>query len=191
MDRIIRDRIISTGKVRMTAQDISILKARRNSLVKFMILAYIPLALVILYQMLLGVNGIGRRRVTGPLEIGDDDISNYEAAAPYVFTFCFLALTIYFLKYFFDMLMPILKDIRRNEKQQLNFKVEKNDMSAFSRYYIIIPVRKNQEIQVSAEDFHAINASELLTLEIAPRSCMILGLLQKNRFIDFKDVLKY
>ncbi|HKO82081.1 MAG TPA: hypothetical protein VJU78_16855, partial [Chitinophagaceae bacterium] len=67
----------------------------------------------------------------------------------------------------------------------LSIKVEKADMSFFSKYYLSTPVRMEQQIQISKEDFCSISDDSRLILEITPYSQIMLRLTNNEKQIIF------
>jgi hypothetical protein len=176
MKKLIQEKILNTEERPLSDNDLAILKTRRNKQFQFLLSAYLPLAAILLYMTIDGLNFLQRERgrLRSRLEFDDEDISQYHLVAPYVYGFFFLILTIYFTRLYMQSLAPVIKDIKMNKKTVLHYIPEKTEMAFFNRYYLSSPIFKKQQIEVSREDFHALPPGKTLMLEMAPGSQIVL-----------------
>ena len=94
MKKIINERILTTREQPLSQKDRRELIARRNKKAFYVFSAYIPLALILVYVFFSGPSVVYRDNYPYPKhEITDDDVSNYNIAAPLVCGFFFLLLT--------------------------------------------------------------------------------------------------
>ena len=190
MDKIIRSRVIASSTAPLSAEDAERLRLKKARLLKFIMLGYLPLALVLAIMLTYGEDIIQRDNGSNTVRLNDEGLERFYLMVPWVCGISFLMLTIYFLWLYFQTLAPVLKDIKHQQKQLLQFSTEKSEMAAFDKFYILTPIRKNQLLRVEKEDFYRIDASRPLTLEIAPASVIVLGVQQDGvciRSIDSFD----
>ena len=120
-----------------------------------------------------------------PLQIDEETKTNFWTVAPYFCIFLFLLSTIFFGRYYFQSLHPIVKDIKKRKKSLIFYKPKKSAMAFFNRYYLSTPLFEKQQIEVSREDFESIGESDLLCLESGPESNFILSLRNGEKKINF------
>lgn len=178
--KLIHERILNIEENLLSVDDRAILIHKRNKQLRYLLVSYIPLALILAYVFFSGPSGVYRSH-----EADDDDVKNFSIAAPYTCGFFFLLLTGFFIRYYLQTAAPLVKDIRKNKKLLLSIKVEKTDMSFFSKYYLTTPIRAEQQIQISGEDFYSILDDSRLVLEITPYSQSILRLTNNEKQITF------
>ena len=175
MKKIIKERIITTTEQPLSEKDSTELIAKRNKKAFYVFSAYIPLALILVYVFLTGPAGVYHDKSPYPKhEITDDDVNNFNIAAPFVCGFFFLLLTGYFIHYYLQTVAPLIKDLRKNKKLLLQIKPEKTEMAFFNKYFITTPIFKKQQVQVGKSDFYSISDDNPLILELAPHSQAIL-----------------
>jgi hypothetical protein len=186
MKKIIQERILKTEEQPLSETDRTNLILKRNKQLIYLLSAYVPLALILAYVFLNGLSVIYREKYPYPKhEITDEDITNFALVAPYVCGFFFLLLTFFFIRYYLQTAAPLIKDIRKNKKHLLHIKPEKTEMAFFNRYYISTPIRIKQQVQIDKDDFHSINDSNPLILELAPYSQSILRLVSNGKEIRY------
>lgn len=184
--KIIEERILKTEEQLLSVPDKTELIKRRNKQLVFLLLAYVPLALILLFVYLDGLSIINRDRFPYQKhETTDEDIENFNLAAPYTCGVFFLLLSIFFVKIYIQTIAPLIKDIRKNKKLLLYIKPEKSDMAFFNKYYISIPIRNKQQVQINRDDFYSITNDSNLILELAPESQNILRLTNNGKQITF------
>ena len=175
--KLIQERILNTEETLLSVEDRANLIRKRNKQLGYLLVSYIPLALILAYVFFSGPSA--------SYEMDDDDVKNFNIAAPYTCGFLFLLLTGFFIRYYLHTAAPLVKDLRKNKKLLLSIKVEKTDMSFFSKYYLSTPVRLEQQIQISKEDFYDISDDSRLILEITPHSQSMLRLTNNEKQIIF------
>lgn len=186
MKKLIQERIIKTEEEALSASDKTNLIAKRNKQLKFVSISYIPLALILAYVFVSGPAAVYREKYPYPKhEITEDDISNFNTAAPYFCGFLFLLLTIFFIRHYLQSAAPLIKDIKGNKKFLSSVSAEKTDMGVFNKYYITTPIFKKQQLFVSKDDFYMISNSDPLILELAPHSLEILRITSNEKQIIF------
>ena len=186
MKKIIQERIIRTEEEKLSEKDRADLRAKRNKKLLYLLTAYIPLALILLYVYLSGPSVAYRDSNPYPRhEITDDDIKNFSIAAPLICGFLFLMLTGFFLHYYLQSVAPLIKDLRTDKKLLLFIKSEKTEMAFFNKYFISTPIFKKQQVQIAKEDFYNISNDKPLILEVAPHSQAILRLTNDSKEITF------
>ena len=186
MKKIIQERIIRTEEEKLSEKDRADLLAKRNKKLLHLLTAYIPLALILLYVYISGPSVVYRENYPHPEhEITDDDIENFNMAAPLICGFLFLMLTAFFLRYYLQSVAPLTKDIRKNKKLLLHIKPEKTEMAFFNKYFIATPIFKKQQVEIAKEDFYNIADDKPLILELAPHSQAVLRFTNDGKEITF------
>ena len=186
MKKIINERILTTREQPLSQKDRRELIARRNKKAFYVFSAYIPLALILVYVFFSGPSVVYRDNYPYPKhEITDDDVSNYNIAAPLVCGFFFLLLTGFFIQYYLQTVAPLIKDLRKNKKLLLQIKPEKTEMAFFDKYFIATPIFKKQQIQVDKVDYYNISDDKSLILELAPHSHAILRFTNNGEEITY------
>ncbi len=184
---MIQERILKCEQQILSGSDRAFLVAKRNKQLLFLLSAYVPFVLILLYVYLMGPGVLYRDEQIYPKkEVTEDDVTIFNAVAPYTCGFFFLLLTGYFIYQYCKSVAPLIKDLRNNKKNLLYTSIEKSEMAVFNRYYITTPIRKKQMIRVNMEDFYKIRNEDPLVFEVAPRSMTILGV--KN---NLEDIIFY
>ncbi|WP_276503760.1 hypothetical protein [Terrimonas pollutisoli] len=186
MRKLIQERIIKTEEQPLSASDKTKLIAKRNKQLKYLSISYVPLALIIAYVFFSGPAVVYREQYPySKHEITEDDISNFNIAAPYFCGFLFLLLTGFFIRYFLQTAAPLIRDIKGNKKLLVYVNPEKTDMGFLNKYYITTPIFKKQQLAVSKEYFYMISNNGPLILELAPHSVEILKITSNEKQILF------
>ncbi len=181
------DKIISSQEGTLSETDKLLLITRKNRQLKFILFSYIPLALILIYVLINGLDVVYRDRFPYPKhEPTDEEISLFQSVAPIVCGCFFLLLTGYFLKIYLTTVAPFSKDIRRNRKLLVTVKAERTDMGIFNQYYISIPFENSKQIAIGKDDFLMLSDEDALILEIAPNSKELLKVSNKGRDIAFR-----
>jgi hypothetical protein len=189
--KLMPERITRTEERALSNEDVSLLKAKRNKQLLFLLTGYLPFIAFGLYILLMGPDSLKTTggdlitRNTPPITIDDDEISRFWIMAPWFVGGLFILLNIYFAKLYFRSIRPLSKDIALNKKQLLFFKPVKNPMEFFNKFYLSMPLYENQQIEVSREDFASIADNDELYIEIGPNSTYILRLCHGNKVINY------
>jgi hypothetical protein len=97
----------------------------------------------------------------------------------------FTIINIYFLKLYFQLFRPLLKDIKLHKKNLLFYKPVKSPMVFFGKYYLSTPLYQNQQVEISQKDFESISDDAELCIEIAPNSIYIFRLTNGNEELQY------
>lgn len=184
--KLIQERIIKTEEQDLSDDDRLCLVEKRNKQLKFLLISYLPLVLILVYMLVNGLNEIYDHKF--PLEkheITKEDVTNFNIAVPWVCGGLFLLLTGFFLNYYLQSAAPFIKDIKKNRKQLLFVNPEKTDMSVFNKYYLTTPIFKKQQMAISKEAFYSISGTEPVILEIAPNSLEVLRITSNGKELEF------
>jgi len=184
--RIIKERVSAIEESPLSNDDQKLLKKGIQTQLDIFVPAYVAIVLISLYMWVEGPDSINTGRdAWNQIQITPEVENNFWTAAPYVCSFIFLMATIFFLKYYLQTVRPVLRDLKNRKKKLVFFRPEKTDMSAFNRYYLTIPLSKDQLVEITQEDFFLINDAGLLCLEIGPDSQYILRLMYHGKEIKF------
>jgi len=184
--KLIVERVIKTEDQALSDKDRSTLIDKRNKQLKFLLVSYVPLALILLYVFIDGLSVAFRKKFPLPdHEINEEDIKNFNLTAPWVCGGFFLILTIFFIHYYFQSAAPFIKDVKVNKKQLVFINPETTDMSVFNKYYLTTPIFKKQQLAISKEGFYSISTNQPVIMEIAPNSLEILRITSGGKEIGF------
>jgi hypothetical protein len=175
MKKLLKEKIIKTEEQPLSGTDLSILTAKRNKQLSFLLYSYIPLAAILLYVFIDGIAVISREKFPyQKMEFSDEEEARFHLVAPYVCAFLFLLLTIFFIRFYLQTLAPLIKDVKQKKKLLLHYIPEKTEMAFFNRYYLSSPVVKKQQVEISREDFMSLPQQGNLVIEVLPHSQTIL-----------------
>ncbi len=189
--KLMPERIARTEERTLSNEDVSLLKAKRNKQLLFLLTGYLPFIAFGLYILVIGPDSLkttGGNVITRnihPMKIDDDQRSSFLTVAPWFIGGLFILLNIYFAKLYFQSIRPLSKDISLNKKQLLFFKPVKNPMEFFNKFYLSTPLYENQQIEISREDFGRIGDNDELYIEIGQNSTYILRLCHGNKVINY------
>jgi hypothetical protein len=180
MQKLMPERISHMDEALMSKDDIQRLKDKRNRQLLFLLPPYLALLGITAFQWSLGAPG-----VPGSRHFDEKDEQNFRTVAPYVFSFFLLMATIYFAKLFIQSLRPLMKDISNGKKSLIYYTPAKSAMPFFNKYYLSTPLYKNQQVEISREDFESIPGNQEICLEVGPVSVFILRLRNGERDINY------
>lgn len=186
MSKLLQNKIIKTEEKSLSEADKSHLVTRKNKQLKFILVSYIPLALILAYVFINGLEIIYRERYPfSKHEVTEDEVSQFNTTAPIVCGFFFLLLTGYFLKIYLQQVAPLFKDIKSNKKLLVTVETEKTDMGALNKYYISTPIKEKRHIAIGKNDFSMLSDHEPLILEIAPHSTVLFRISNNGNDVAF------
>jgi hypothetical protein len=180
--KLIPERIVYTEETDLSAEDILILKGKINQQLKILLPAFLALTGIGLYVWMAGPDNMPRKRY---LHLNEDDKQRFWIVAPYVVSFFWLSILIYFSKVYLQTIQPLLKDIKAGKKKFLFFEPKKTAMPVFNKYFVATPIYQTQQIEINREDFENIIEPYLLHIEVAPHSTYILRLKKDNTEINY------
>jgi hypothetical protein len=184
MQKLMPERIARISEAPLTDEDKKSLTQLRNRQLSLFVLPYCVLLGFGIYLWMSGTAGLSKGRIYKN-EYDDEDAERFSTVAPYVFGFFILMATIYFSKQFFQLIYPLIKDIRAGKKSLIFYKPAKSAMPFFNKYYLSTPLYKSQQIEISREDFDSIPDNRELCLEAGPSSVSILRLMNDGKEIKF------
>jgi hypothetical protein len=186
MKKLIESRIIKTEERPLSDADILSLTTKRNKQITFSLSGFLPLAAILLYVTIDGMNVITRKKVLpiNELEYTDERAQMFHTVIPYVSGFFLIMLIAFFTHHYLRTLAPLLRDLKHKKKLLLHFIPEKTEMGAFNKYYLSTPIVKKQQIEIKREDFYAIPNGDSLVLETAPYSHTVLRFTYKEKEIQ-------
>jgi hypothetical protein len=158
--------IVQTYHRILSAEDRLQLLNLRNRKRLYLFSTYGVFLLVFSYAWLYGFSG-GRGHIKP---------EQFERVAPIFFSFSFILLTVFFVRYWMQTVHQFNKDLRRNEKEVIEFACTKYQMGFFNRYYLKTPLEKKQVVEISKETFEKLFPAQNLVFEVAPYSKTIFNL---------------
>ena len=122
----------------LTERENNILVFLRNKKLFYIITTYLAFIGILIYAWFDAksqwINNYGKD--------DEEEMSRYILLAPYVFTVLFAALTAFFIDYYFRLVHPYVKDVRKKLKEVIYFRPEKYKTPLFADYYILTPANK-------------------------------------------------
>ena len=186
MQELIHERILKSEEQLLSGTDRAHLILKRNKQLIYLLVAYVPLALILAFVFFSGPSVVYREQYPFPEhEITEDDINQFYLVAPFVCGFLLLLLTFFFILYYLQTAAPLIKDIRKNKKLLLHIRPEKTEMAFFNKYYISTPIGNKQQVRIGKDDFFNITDNNFLILELAPHSQSILRLVNNGKEISY------
>ena len=182
-EKLIKEQISYTEERQLRPTEIQQLKDKIFRQVTIYLPGYLLLigGAVIIF---LNAPGSYKTIVNTSSNLDEDEIARMWKLAPYLSLFVFLMSTIFFIKIFYQSILPIIKDLKHKTKTLVFYKPQKTAMILFKKYYITTPLYKYQQIQVTENDFNNISDNNELCLEIGPNSVFVL------RFLNGKKEIK-
>lgn len=180
MQKLMPERIASMEEAPLSADDRQRLKTKRNRQLLFLLPPYLALLAVTAFQWSLGPDGLA-----GSEHFDEEDVQRYYTVSPYVFSFFLLMATIYVATLFIRSIYPLSRDIKNSKKSMLFYTPAKSAMPFFKKYYLSTPLYKNQQVEISREDFESIPDNQELCLEVGPSSMYILRLRNNSKEIKY------
>ena len=185
-NKIIEDRIIHKILVDFAEEDLDYIKKRRDRQLIYLATGYFPIVLILMYVLFQGTSLLHIDESKMMDEKLVRKIEVLRTVIPYTIGFFFVLLTVYFIHYFFQTALPLIRDVKQKQKMLFYYMPEKTEMSIFHRYFLSTPIYKKQQVEITQEDFHAIPPNHPLILEMSPNSLIILRFRLENREIQVK-----
>jgi hypothetical protein len=185
MQKLIPEQIIRIVTVSLAETDNEILNKIKKSQLLILLSTYIIISVFCMYVWKIGAKSIDLDNKSLKVHFTDQDNEALRAAIPYICGVIFLVSTFFFLKFLVQSIIPISKDIKNGEKLLLYYIPAKLSAPPFKKYYISTPLYKNQQVEVSKDEFESLNESEELCLEVAPGSFNVLRLTKDQKVIKY------
>lgn len=188
--KLMQERISHIEEEPLMPGEILLMKDKIIKQLRIYLPGYLLLIGIGVFILLRGPNVLNDRN-TFPLqrmEITDETKVRFWTVAPYFCGFLFVISTIFFGKYYFQSVHPIIKDIKNKKKLLIFYRPKKSEMPFFNQYYISTPLSYFQQIKVSKADFESIKEEDMLCLETGPDSNFLLKLRNKDRRIHTDDL---
>jgi hypothetical protein len=185
MQKLIPEQIIRTASVSLAEADSEILNKIKKSQLLILFSTYIIISVFCMYVWKIGAKSIDLDNKSLKVHFTDQDNEALRAAIPYVCSLIFLVATFFFVKFLIQSIIPIIRDIKNEKKLLVYYIPAKLSMPPFKKYYISTPLFKNQQVEVSKEEFESLNKSEELCLEVAPCSFNVLRLTKDQKVIKY------
>ncbi len=118
---------------------------------------------------------------------GEEDTARFKLVAPYVFSFFFILLTVYFVNYYRKSVRPFIIDLKEGFKELLYFPAESYKTPFFNAYYIKTPSKKNAMIRVSKEMYDSIQPGVKGCLCLSPRARFVFSIDVAGKKVEFNE----
>lgn len=186
MDQLIREEILDIKEMPLSPAELGALKAARSGKYYYWLGAYLGLTGVIVFVTLeLILAPVMPDRYGQTHARLDEGFALVRRVAPMLIIplFFLLLLNIYFYFFYKRTIAPLKQDIKKGTKLILFLKPEKRE-PFFGRYFIILPLQKNRQLELSGEDYYKLKENAV-KLVIAPHSFKIIELLNGDDSIEF------
>ena len=120
-------------------------------------------------------------------EYDEDEQARFFLLAPYAFAIIYAGITAFFLNYYFKLVHPYVKDIRKNIKELVYFRPEKYQTPLFAEYYILTPANKKPTVKINKEIFDEIDPNSSATLSLGKYSRFIFEIEVDGKKIKFNE----
>jgi hypothetical protein len=118
---------------------------------------------------------------------GEEEVSRFKALAPYFYSFIFSALTIYFGNYYFKLVHPFVKDVKKGLKEVIFFQPDKYQTPFFEEYYLGTPIKGKLRIKINKELFEAIQMGTTAFVSLALYSRFIFSIDINGKKLTLND----
>ena len=160
--------------------EISILRSIREKKLFYLITSYLALVGLLIY-------GYFDARARWYSEYDEEEQGRFETLWPYFFGVFFVALTVFFINYYFRLVRPYVKDIKNGMKEIIYFKADIYKTPFFSEYFIITPVKKRRRIRINTEMCKSIQTTGIASLTLAPYSSFVFEIDVGKSEIKFNE----
>ena len=117
-----------------------------------------------------------------------DDLGNIlRKMTPYFYLVVLILILIYFTRYYFQLIHPIIKDLKEGVKEVLYFTPEKYQTPFFAEYFVVTPVAKKQRIRISKELYDTIQQGSSAALKFSIHSQFIFSIDVDGNEIRFNE----
>jgi len=161
----------------LTKEEEAVLRKMKNKKLVFLFTTYLTLTGIIIYAWIYGVQRSYRW--------GPDEVARAKKLAPFLMSFLFLLLTIYFYYYFKNSIHPLIKDLKSGLKKNHYFIPGKYMPPFVAEYYLKTPLSKIPLIKVDKDFYAAIQADSTACISYAPYSKFVLSVEVDREKINF------
>ena len=177
-----RDSYLLSEQQPLTTAEKNILIKIRDKKIWIILSSYVVL-LTVLILAWAGGPYKGRRSRS----ITEEDIERYKVVAPILIGIFFIALTIYFVNYYFKTLHPYIKDIKAGIKELLYYEPESYKTPFFETYYIKTISKKRAIVRVTKELYDAIQPGCRACISLSPSARFVFSIAVDEKKIEFNE----
>lgn len=163
----------------LTEDEKKILKKIRDKKLFYILSSYFALTGILLFAI---IESWGKS-----YRYGEDEVSRFKAIAPYFYSFLFIILTAYFGNYYFKLVHPFVKDVKKGLKEVIFFQPEKFQTPFFEEYYLVTPIKGKPRIKINKELFEAIQIETTAFVSLALYSRFMFSIDINGRKMEFND----
>ena len=127
------------------------------------------------------------RQYVGLWRQNEESIHRMNKMTPYFYFFVLLLITGYFINYYFRLLHPLVKDLKKGVKEILYYDPGKYQTPFFAEYYIITPLKKKNRVKISKEFFDEIQPGAAATISYSIYSYFIFSIDINGKEIKFNE----
>lgn len=166
----------------MSPTEMNTLISIRNKKIRYLASTYFALLACIIYGWLMGPYKTSKRRP--PTE---EEIERFNLVAPLVITFLFIALTAFFVHYYFKTLHTYIKDIKGGIKILYYFKPESYKTPFFDTYYIKTISKKRPMVRITKELYDAIQPDCKACISMSPFARFVFTIEVEDKKMEFNE----
>jgi hypothetical protein len=185
MQKLIPEQIIRTVIAPLTQTDRQELSDRKNKQLLVIISVYIIISGFCALVWKTGSGSMNLDNKSFRVHFSDSDTYSFQMLVPYICGFIFLVTTFFFVKFFVQSIIPLIRGIRNGKKSLLYYIPVKSTETSVNSYCLSTPLHKNQQVKVSREEFESIGEKEELCLEIVSDTVIVLRLTKGQKVIKY------
>jgi hypothetical protein len=104
-----------------------------------------------------------------------------------IISFFFLALTIFFLKYYLEAVHPFMKDLKRGMKDIIWFNPERYKTPFFEEFYLKTVFKKMPLVKINKEIYDAIHDKATACISISPSARFVFSIDIEGHLLQFNE----
>ena len=184
MQKLIQERIIRTIITPLTDSDRNKLNNRKNEQLLIILFAYLFISGICLFFWNAG-SSMNLDNKSFRINFSNSETESFQRTVPYICGSILIVTTFFFIKFLVQSIIPLTRDIRNGKKFLLYFIPEKSKNAELNNYFLTTPLNKNQEVEISQEEFESLSEKTELCLEILPISVHVLRLTNGQKVIRY------
>lgn len=117
----------------------------------------------------------------------EEEIERFNLVAPIVITFLFIALTAFFVHYYFKTLHTYIKDIKGRIKVLYYFEPESYKTPFFDTYYIKTISKRRPMVRITKELYDAIQPGCKACISMSPFARFVFTIEVEDKKMEFNE----
>jgi len=180
--QLITNTVLLSEEKPLSTTEMKTLVSIRNKKIRYLVSTYLALFACIIYGWLMGPYKTNKRRP--PTE---EEIERFNLVAPIVITFLFIALTAFFVHYYFKTLHTYIKDIKGRIKVLYYFEPESYKTPFFDTYYIKTISKRRPMVRITKELYDAIQPGCKACISMSPFARFVFTIEVEDKKMEFNE----